>query len=67
MDSVSERYYIQESVDIEMGRKLNHVEGILHTLLQFCQRNSNTVEERERQVGGAKTELEVVTDHFPAI
>ena len=48
--SVSEKYYIQESVDIEMGGRISSVEGLLHTLLEFCQRNSTTVEESERQV-----------------
>ncbi len=50
VDTVSERYFIQESVDMEMGERLGRVEGILHKLIQFCQRNSATVEERERQV-----------------
>lgn len=50
IDTVSERYYIQESVDMEMGERLSRVEGILHTLIQFCQRNSVSVDERERQV-----------------
>lgn len=50
VDVVSEQYYIQESVDIEMGERLSRVEGILHTLIQFCQRNSTSVDERERQV-----------------
>lgn len=49
VDVVSEQYYIQESVDIEMGERLSRVEGILHTLIQFCQRNSTSVDERERQ------------------
>lgn len=47
--SVSEKYYIQESVDMEMGGRISSVEGLLHTLLEFCQRNSTTVEESERQ------------------
>lgn len=55
VDMVSERYFIQESVDMEMGDRLNRVEGILHTLIQFCQRNSDTVEERDRQVSKSYT------------
>ena len=50
VDAVSERYFMQEYVDMEMGGKMEQVEGILHTLIQFCQRNSVTVEERDRQV-----------------
>ena len=50
VNSVSERYYIQESVDMEMGGRISHAEGVLHTLLEFCQRNSTTSEESERQV-----------------
>ena len=46
---MSEKYYIQESVDMEMGERISRVEKLLHTLLEFCQRNSTTVDEDERQ------------------
>ncbi len=52
---------------MEMGGKLSRVEGLLHTLLEFCQRNSISVEERERQVRKREKKEEKIlynTPHF---
>ncbi len=45
---------------MEMGGKISFVEGLLHTLLEFCQRNSTSVDESERQVIGIEWFLHLI-------